>query len=327
MYNTPILLITFNRPNHDRRVLAEIRKQQPSELYVCQDGPRENNENDRTKIQEVRNVINELVDWPCNLHTLYQKKNLGCGAGPATGISWFFDNVEMGIVMEDDCLPHPDFFSYCEELLNRYKDDNRIGYISSTLYDNRWQCDHSYGFSHYMITGAWASWKRCWEGFDLDLKSFDVDAFYHHLKRLTNNKQEAKWWYYAIKEIKQDSSKKSYWDFQMQIHLFKNSYITIHPQKNLISNIGFDAEGTHTLGNDGRGDKETFPILPLNHPEILAVDTCRDAHCFAKTHSHGFWKDTLTNLYQDMLWSNGLGHKLLKIYKKFKGSGYNTHRV
>ena len=140
MFNTPILLITFNRPDHTRRVLTEILKQEPLSLYVSQDGAREGNENDRVKCQDVRNVVNELTDAYAvgqkdfMLHTLYQEKNLGCGSGPQAGITWFFENVEQGIIMEDDCLPHPDFFPYCEELLNRYK-GTEVKFINSTLYD------------------------------------------------------------------------------------------------------------------------------------------------------------------------------------------------
>ena len=126
MLNTPILLITFNRPDHVRQVLIEIRKQQPAQLFVCQDGAREGNENDRVKCQEVHDVITELVDWPCELHTLYQEKNLGCGPGPAAGITWFFEHVEMGIILEDDAVPHPDFFEYASILLEKYKDDESV---------------------------------------------------------------------------------------------------------------------------------------------------------------------------------------------------------
>ena len=162
-----ILLITFNRPDHVRKVLDEIRKQKPAQLFVCQDGPRDWKDgydkailkngrivraDDLNKVLAVRQVIDELVDWDCELHTLYQDENLGCGAGPMTGIDWFFRNVEMGIVMEDDCFPHPDFFGYCEALLIRYKNDDRVRFINSTLYDDRWTCDDSYGFSRYMVT-------------------------------------------------------------------------------------------------------------------------------------------------------------------------------
>ena len=119
MLNTPVLLITFNRPDHVRRVLSVIRAMQPATLFIFQDGAREGNAVDVEKCAQVRAVVQELVDWDCDLHTNYADRNFGCGAGPMTGIDWFFNQVEEGIVMEDDCLPHPDFFGYCEELLDR----------------------------------------------------------------------------------------------------------------------------------------------------------------------------------------------------------------
>ena len=326
--NTPILLITFNRPDHVRRVLTEIRKQEPAELYVCQDGAREGNENDRIKCQEVRDVVKELVDWPCNLHVLYQEKNLGCGAGPAAGINWFFEHVEQGIVMEDDCLPHPDFYGYCEELLDRYEDDERVRFINATLYDERWKCEDSYGFSHYMVTGAWAGWRRTWQGFDLDLEGLDAKAFRKHVLRLTSNRAEANWWYSIVSEIQHDKSKKSYWDYQMQIKLFRESALTVHPQRNLVSNIGFDGEGTHTLNNIGnRGTRPVYPILPLTHPATVSVDNQKDSVCWAKAISKGWIKDTMNYFYETLLWSDGIGHKLLMKYKKLRGKGVNTRKV
>ena len=304
MFKTPVLLITFNRPDHTRRVLTEILKQEPQELYVCQDGAREGNKNDRVKCQEVRDVINELTapyaigHKDFTLHTLYQKQNLGCGPGPQAGITWFFENVEQGIIMEDDCLPHLDFFGYCEELLNRYKDNPQVQFINSTLYHDRWRCEGSYGFSHYMVTGAWAAWRNTWQGFDLDLLHLNAWKFRKQVLLLTKNRAEANWWYFKVKEIQADKSKKSYWDYQMQIHLFRNNALTIHPKVNLVSNIGFDAEGTHTLFNDGRGDKPVYPIIPLSHPADMNVDTDMDADCFAKRQSRGFVLDNLSFVKQ-----------------------------
>ena len=307
MFKTPILLVTFNRPDHTRRVLTEILKQEPLSLYVSQDGAREGNENDRVKCQDVRKVVNELTDAYAvgqkdfMLHTLYQEKNLGCGSGPQAGITWFFENVEQGIVMEDDCLAHPDFFPYCEELLNRYK-GTEVKFINSTLYDDRWKCDGSYGFSHYMVTGAWAAWRSTWQGFDLDLKDMSALKFAWHVYRLTGNLAEAEWWWYQVRAIQQDKNKKSYWDYQMQIHLFRQNAITIHPRVNLVSNIGFDPEGTHTLGNDGRGNREVYPILPLSHPETVEVNPQRDMHCWAKKQSKGLLKDMLYIVYHLYAW-------------------------
>ena len=329
LMNTPVLLITFNRPEHTRRVLEAIMAAQPKELYVFQDGAREGNEEDFKKCAEVRRVVDELTkDTDVVLHTYYSEKNLGCGAGPMTGINWFFSQVERGIVMEDDCLPHLDFFGYCEELLERYKDDEKVLFINSTLYDDRWKCDASYDFSRYMVTGAWAGWRRTWQGFDLDLKDLDAKAFRKHVLQLTDNRAEANWWFSIVKEIQQDERKKSYWDYQMQIHLFRNSAMTIHPKVNLVSNIGFDGAGTHTLSNnDNRGDREVFPILPLVHPAQQVVDKQRDAYCWAKDRSKGWMKDEISYLYQSLLWSNGLGHKLLMTYKKQRGKGVNTRKV
>ena len=329
MSDIPILLITFNRPEHTRRVLETIMAAQPKDLYVFQDGARYGNDDDMKKCKEVRWVVESLTEEEkVRLHTNYSEKNLGCGAGPMTGITWFFNKVDMGIVMEDDCLPHPDFFSYCEELLLRYRDDEKVRFINSTLYDNRWQCEASYDFSRYMVTGAWAGWRRTWQGFDLDLEDLDARAFRKHVLQLTNNRAEANWWFSIVKEIQQDKGKKSYWDYQMQIHLFGDSAMTIHPQCNLVSNIGFDGEGTHTLSNyDNRGNRKVFPILPLTHPAKQIVDKKRDAYCWAKAQSKGWPKDTISYIYEKLLWSDGFGHKLLMAYKKLGGKGINSRKI
>lgn len=324
MFITPILLITFNRPDHVRQVLAEILKQEPQELYICQDGAREGNDMDRIKCQEVRDVINELTSAYAiehknfALHTLYQEKNLGCGPGPAAGITWFFEHVEMGIIMEDDCMPHSDFFAFCEDMLNRYNENSTVQFINATLYHDRWQCDDSYGFSRYMVTGAWAAWRETWQGFDLDMHSWNAWQFRKQVKRLTNSTTEANWWYWKLKEIQADVSKKSYWDYQMQMHLFRNNAVTIHPHKNLISNIGFDAEGTHTLSNDGRGDKKVYPILPLAHPDNITIDNALDVNCFGKTQKLPAYQNAIQFVYQYMLHSKGILHSVLVLYKRIK---------
>lgn len=324
-----MLLITFNRSWHTKRVLESILAAKPKDLFVFQDGPREGNKDDLVKCTQVRRVIEELTDQTnVVLHTYYSSYNLGCGAGPMTGIDWFFSQVEEGIVMEDDCLPHPDFFGYCEELLVRYRNDEKVLFVNTTLYDDRWKCEASYDFSHYMVTGAWAGWRRTWKGFDFDLRLLNAKSFRKHVFRLTENRGEANWWYSIVKEIQKDESKKSYWDFQMQIHLFCENAMTIHPKCNLVSNIGFDAEGTHTLNNAvGWGDRPVFPIMPLTHPERQIVNKKRDAICWAKAQSKGWLKDLTGYLYESLLWSNGMGNKMLMAYKKLRGKGINTKKI
>lgn len=324
MLKTPILLITFNRPDHTRRVLTEILKQEPQYLYVCQDGARDGNDNDQIKCQDVRDVVNELtsayaLEHPkFMLHTLYQKQNLGCGPGPVAGFKWFFSQVEQGIVMEDDCMPHPDFFGYCEELLNKYKGEERIMFINAALYDDRWQCDASYDFTHNMCAGAWASWSRAIKGYDVDLKQISPSIFRRKAKKAFYCRAEYDWWNFKVLEILQDKEKKSYWDYQMTIHIINSEGMCINSKVNLISNIGFDAEGTHTLADDGRGNKEVFPILPLTHPSTIAVDKKRDYACFAKKRSKGWLKDIIAYIYRKMYHSEGLMHRLLMKYKEIK---------
>lgn len=329
MLDTPVLLITFNRPDHTRSVLEAIVAARPRDLYVFQDGARAGSDSDASRCLLVRQTVEELTQGtPIRLHTYYSDTNLGCGAGPAKGIGWFFGNEERGIVMEDDCLPHPHFFEYCQQLLQKYQDSPDVLFINATHYRDRWQCSASYGFSRYMVTGAWAGWRRTWQGFDLDLDSLDALKFRKHVLRLTRNRGEANWWYALVKEIQQDRNKKSYWDYQMQIHLFRRSALTIHPRCNLISNIGFDPNGTHTTDNAVMyGARPTYPILPLTHPADTAVDTVRDARCWAKGHSRGWLRDTVAFLYNRLLWSDGMGHSLLMRYKKIHGKGVNTKRI
>lgn len=302
----PILLITFNRPNHTRKVLERIMDAKPKALYIFRDHWRGEHENERAKCEQVLETINNLTTLTgTTVNYLLPETNLGCGAGPMTAISWFFDNVDQGIVMEDDCLAHPDFFPYCDELLSKYK-NTEVKFINSTLYDERWhnECKDSYGFSRYMCTGAWASWKNVWQGFDLDLKGLNACSFYLQVLKVTHNIAEAEWWFYQVRAIQKDKSKKSYWDYQMQIHLFKQNALTIHPAVNLISNIGFDAEGTHTTSNDGRGDKTIYPILPLRHPETIMTNWRRDARCWAKKKPKGLVLDTLYEIYHLFAWRN-----------------------
>ena len=266
--HTPILLITFNRPEHTKRVLEAILAARPQELYVFQDGAREENENDVKKCAEVRQVVEALTknNSVC-LHTFYSDKNLGCGPGPATAISWFFDEVEQGMIFEDDCLPSPTIFAFYEELLERYKDDDRISIITGTNALSRWRSKrYDYIFSDRGMTmGCWASWRRAWEMFDFEIKSWgkqeNKDKFRAHI-----GEAEYSFWatlldqYYA-------NPPKDVWDYQWAYARKLYGTITITSSVNQMSNIGFGDESTHTPNpNDRRADMKTFSCrLPLRH--------------------------------------------------------------
>ena len=274
MFKTPILLITFNRPEHTRRVLTEILKQEPQELYVCQDGAREGNENDRIKCQEVRDVINELTsayavgNKQFKLHTLYQKKNLGCGPGPAAGITWFFENVEMGIIMEDDCLPSETLMAFESELLEKYKDDERISLITGTNALSKWRSyryDYIFSKTGGMTMGSWASWRRAWKHFDWEIKSWGEQATKDRMREIVGDK--------AYREIAPLYDKifanppRDAWDYQWAYARTLLDSCTIVSTVNQMSNIGFGEESTHTPNaNDRLGNMTIFEChLPLRH--------------------------------------------------------------
>ena len=268
MYTTPILLITFNRPDHVRQVLIEIRKQQPAQLFVCQDGAREGNEIDRVRCQEVRDVITELVDWPCELHTLYQEKNLGCGPGPAAGISWFFNHVDMGIILEDDAVPHPDFFEYACMLLEKYKDDESIRAIGSMNVDTQKWGDGSYYFSRMNRNlCAWATWRRAWQDFDLRMLKVLKCQLQYTLRKYHCDALEREYWCDRLAEIHKDGCKGASWDMQFLMSIWLKGGKGIIPNVNLSSNIGTVGDATHQMVAGNIIDNvPTHPILPIVHP-------------------------------------------------------------
>ena len=318
MFKTPILLITFNRPDHTRKVWEEIKKQRPTQVFVFQDGVREENTNDKKKCAEVKDIFNETLDWTCELKTFYSEKNLGCGQGPVTAISWFFENVEQGIIMEDDCLAHPHLFGYCEELLNKYKSHKEIMAIGTTTYQDNYPCIDSYLFTRYFTGGAWASWQRAWKGFSFHLEGIDTKQFKRAIKKQFYSSAETNWWVKKLEQIKSDTSKKSYWDYQMQIHLLRNNGLAIRPQKNMISNIGFDSEGTHTLEADVMGNRTVYPCLPLTHPNQINVNKKLDYLFMAKEHKKRLGQRIIVSTYNYMHNSQGGLKNLLVFYKQGK---------
>lgn len=296
MFKTPILLITFNRPNHVRRVLAEIRKQQPTQLFVCQDGAREGNENDRVKCQEVRAVVEKLVDWPCELHTFYQDKNLGCGPGPAAGLTWFFEYVEAGLIFEDDAVPHPDFFEYAATLLEKYKDDQSVRAIGSMNIDTHKWGDGSYYFS--MMNRnlcAWATWRRAWMDFDLYLRDLPWRKLDKVLRRYGCPFYEREYWLDRLDEAKKDAQGGNSWDQQFFMSIWLNGGKGIIPNVNLSSNIGTVGEGTHLMVEGNIIDNvPTKPILPLIHPTSTRIQSEADREFYCRyfdgsQHTMNWW--------------------------------------
>ena len=271
MFSTPILLITFNRPDHVFQVLSVIREIRPSVLYVFQDGPR--NENDNVNCSRVRSVLAYLNDWGGETHTFFSTINLGCGPGPAAAISWFFDHVEQGIILEDDAVPHPDFFQYASELLAKYKDDSSICAIGSMNVDTRRWGDGSYYYS--MMNRnlcAWATWKRAWSSFDIQMRGVSRRHLSQMLRKYHCGLLEREYWCDRLDEVHKNGCEGKSWDMQFFMSIWLQHGKGIIPNVNLSSNIGTVGEATHSMAAGNLIDNvPTFPILPLKHPTNTTV--------------------------------------------------------
>lgn len=303
MINIPVLFITFNRPEPTRKVLETIIAAHPKDLYVFQDGAREGNNNDVQKCVEVRKVIEELTKGtPIRLHTYYSDKNLGCGPGPASALNWFFDNVEMGIILEDDAVPHLDFFAYCEELLEKYKDDNTVRAIGSMkIAQEKKYGDGSYYFS--MMNRnlcAWATWRRAWQSFDIGLEHVSRRGLNRALRKYSCGALERNYWCDRLDEVHEDLCGGKSWDMQFFMSIWLNHGKGIIPNVNLSSNIGTVDEATHVWGKGNIIDNlPTQAILPLKHPSSMEIQRDADFHfhyCYFEPEKQD-WGKTRTCYY------------------------------
>ncbi|MBL8187572.1 MAG: glycosyltransferase family 2 protein [Acidobacteria bacterium] len=274
--STPVALFIFNRPKTTIEVLKAIRKAKPDRLFIIADGPRDNNTQDEKSCETARSIIN-LVDWPCEVLTSFSDRNLGCGVRPATGVSWVFEHVEEAIFLEDDCVPHPSFFRYCQELLEKYRNDKNVMHISGCNFLlGRYRPQYSYYFSRYSLSGGWATWKRAWESFDFDLKVWPDLRMTNWLQNLLND-QKAVWYWKRTFDFVHNGGKAHIWDYQWLFTCWLHESLCVTPSVNLISNIGYGADATHT---HWQNKFSRIPIAelhyPLQHPPAIERDIKAD---------------------------------------------------
>ena len=283
IFKTPILFIIFNRPDTTHLVFESIRKLKPKYLFVAADGPRLDKQEDIEKCKKVRSIIK--VDWECKVQTLYSKQNLGCGIGPSSAISWFFDHVNEGIILEDDCLPHPEFYNFCEDLLKKYRSNPLISSISGTNFQNgRKRGNGSYYFSVHNRIWGWATWKRTWEKYDYYLKNIDDKESQYIVQNLFKKKDEHAYWLKVFNNSKKTQTNNSAWDFQFMFLQWKIGSLTITPNVNLVSNIGYGLDATHTSWgkNNPNLNRQIGPIFPLIHPNKIEREWKADEYYFSK---------------------------------------------
>ena len=264
--DTPVVLIVFNRPETTERVFSSIRNARPSRLLVVADGPRKHSPTDHALCAKVRQIV-EQVDWPCEVSRNYSETNRGCKHGPASGISWAFEQVDEAIILEDDCLPHPDFFSYCQDMLARYRDDDRVMTVCGTNLLGKWrESVQGYHFSSYDIVWGWASWSRAWKHYDITMKSWGDPDARTLFKESLPDQGHYRLWAKGFQQV--FDNRLDAWDYQWTFARLLRHGLAVVPSVNLISNIGFSPAATHTkLFDQGMTNLATYPLaspLPEN---------------------------------------------------------------
>ena len=272
--DTAVALIIFNRPRVTERVFEQIALARPRKLFVIADGPRSGRPGEVDNCAETRAII-DRVDWDCEVLKNYSDINLGVGTRPATGLRWVFEHVEQAIILEDDCVPHPTFFRYCEELLEKYRDDERVMHISG---DNWNFCPNppffSYVFSCYCYSCGWATWRRAFQHYDPEIKLWGELRNTPWLLDILGDPDAAEFWSHYFDKTYTTGIEANGWDWPWLFACWAHRGLSILPGTNLITNIGFGEDATHTRRID---DERAFvPAVampfPLRHPPHMARD-------------------------------------------------------
>jgi hypothetical protein len=273
---TAVALFLFRRPDRTARIFERIREARPEKLFLIADGPRPGNDDDARGCEEARAVV-ERVDWPCEAVRDFADENLGLKRRISTGLNRVFGEVPQAIILEDDCLPHPSFFPYCEELLERYHDDERIAHVSGSQLLPRPPTGASYHFSRYVHIWGWATWRRAWRLCDVNLTDWHAQSKAEreaHLRQTFEHEAERRFWRYVWDHAPEIDN----WDVQWAYVPLSRGLLSINPNRNLISNIGFGEEATTATGDPlgiAARPLEKMP-LPLTHPPEIRRDVAAD---------------------------------------------------
>ncbi len=284
-FDVPVALFAFNRPGLTQRVFDAIAQMRPRRLFLVADGPRADRPGEAELCAEVRRIMT-AVDWPCEVATNFSPHNLGCGRRMSSGIDWLFGEVEAAILLEDDCLPGPDFFEFSRAMLDRYAADTRIGVISGTNYTTRWaRVPGSYFFSRYTHIWGWASWRRSWALYDFSLSKLEAARQAKLLETVLEHEALARFWYDIFDRVAE--RRIDTWDYQLCFAGFANSWLNIIPTANLISNIGVGADATHTTDENSFANMPIEPLpQPLTHPAFITRCGLNDE--LTERHAYGF---------------------------------------
>ncbi|MEM6252990.1 MAG: glycosyltransferase family 2 protein [Cyanobacteria bacterium P01_D01_bin.156] len=300
---TPTVFFIYKRLELAEVVFREIAAVQPKQLFIIADGPKTIDE--KNDCQQTRQRTLDLITWKCDLKINFSETNLGCRRRISSGLNWVFSHVNEAIILEDDCLPNASFFNFCQTLLEYYRSDTRIWMISGDNFQRgRQRGNGSYYFSYYPHCWGWATWKRAWQNYDDDLHTWSDFKDLECLKSIFQNPTELKYWENIFDNLEKNGQPDS-WAYRWAYSCWKNNAMTILPKTNLVSNIGFGKNSTHThnSSNPVANLATKSILLPLKHPSFIIRDHKADEYTFE--HVFGDSKDR-----------NRFKERLLKILKK-----------
>jgi len=269
---TPVLFLIFNRPDNTSEVFESIKQARPKKLFVAADGPRDGKQGEFENCQQAKTIATS-VDWNCEVRTLFREKNLGCKLAVSSGINWFFEHVENGIILEDDCNPNLSFFGFCQQMLSYYDNDARIMMICGTNYlpvEISAKITNSYFFSNYYPIWGWATWKRAWRLYDVKMKGWDEFKETHQLSWLFSSYKIAAYYQSMFELIRNGFDT---WDIQWWFTCISQSGLSVIPKYNLVSNIGITGTHSNTQG-DFFINTPTYHLELTNmiHPQFVVSD-------------------------------------------------------
>ena len=278
MTDISIAYIVFNRPRHTSETFKAICDAQPARLFIIADGPRSGHPTDAGRCHAVREIVSK-IDWPCEVYRNYADQNLGLKRRISSGLDWVFSQVESAIILEDDCLPHPDFFTFCQDLLERYKDEERVWVITGNNNQNgKKRSNDSYYFSKYGHCWGWATWRRAWAHYDGDLKFWPEWKQSQDWRNKTPDPYEQNYWIDIFDRIYQ--KKIDSWAYPWMTCLWYHGGLTATPKVNLVTNIGVGPDSTHTHALEDQPGVPVKPLGPLKHPSEVKQHLKADQYVF-----------------------------------------------
>ena len=298
-FDVPVLLITYKRLDTTQKVLERIAEVKPSQLYISSNAPNPAKPEEVEKVQAVRSMIESRIDWPCDLKKLYRIDHVGPGVSISSAINWFFENVEEGIIFEDDTVPDVSFFSFCKAMLNKYRDENKIKIIGGINFqDGLIRGDASYYFTRLCHIWGWATWRRVWKEYDFELKSVSREDIAKAVNKYFGERRFVKEWEHIYDNLK--SKAYDTWDYQLALIIWKNDGINIIPQKNLITNIGYGQDAAHTTGKpDPFSNMPAEDLGEIHYATEIKVD--KEADLYSLNKIFPIYKRTLSSIGRSIM--------------------------